>query len=156
MQITITHCEDTMLSFTQLNEQNNKIKELSSVLNYLIENKEMCNKDTTCDLFLEFAEKVTDHLYLEEKEVYRHLLNHDDLKVRKTVNDFFSGSIEIKRVFNEYLGQWCKNKKLRVIQHDKFVKDTHEMFSLVLNRIDAETNILYPVIKDVLGDKIAA
>ena len=116
----------------------------------------MCNKDATCDLFLEYAEKVTDHLYLEEKEVYRHLLNHDDFKVRNTVSGFSSGSIEIKRVFNEYLGQWCKNKKLRVINHDEFVKDTHEMFGLVLDRIDAETNILYPVIKDVLGDKIAA
>ncbi|MCF6191060.1 MAG: hypothetical protein L3J51_11315 [Cocleimonas sp.] len=145
-----------MLSFTQLNEENNKIKELSSVLNYLIENKEMCNKDTTCDLFLKYAEEVTNHLYLEEKEVYRHLLNHNDLKVRNTVNDFFSGSIEIKRVFNEYLGQWCKNKKLRVTKHDEFVADTREMFGLVLNRIDAETNILYPMIKEALGDKIAA
>ena len=145
-----------MLSFTQLNEQNNKIKELSSVLNYLIENKEMCSKEATCDLFLKYAEEVTDHLYLEEKEVYRHLLNHDDLRVRNTVNDFFSGSIEIKRVFNEYLGQWCKNKKLRVTKHTEFVEDTHQMFGLVLNRIDAESNILYPMIKDVLGDKIAA
>ncbi len=145
-----------MLSFTQLNEQNNKIKELSSVLNYLIENKEMCSKETTCDLFLNYAEQVTDHLYLEEKEVYRHLLNHEDLKVRKTVNDFFSGSIEIKRVFNEYLGQWCKNKRLRVTKHTEFVEDTHQMFDLVLNRIDAETNILYPTIKNVLGNKIAA
>jgi hypothetical protein len=145
-----------MLSFTELNEQNNKIKELSSVLNYLIDNKEMCNTETTCDLFLKYAEEVTNHLYLEEKEVYRHLLNHDDLKVRNTVNDFFSGSIEIKRVFNEYLGQWCKQKKLRVARHEEFVKDTHEMFGLVLNRVDAETKILYPMIKEVLGDKIAA
>ena len=145
-----------MLSFTQLNEQNNKIKELSSVLNYLIENKEMCNKEATCDLFLKYAEEVTDHLYLEEKEVYCHLLNHEDLKVRNTVNDFFSGSIEIKRVFNEYLGQWCKNKKLRVTKHTEFVEDTHQMFGLVLNRIDAESNILYPMIKDILGGKIAA
>lgn len=145
-----------MLSFTQLNEQNNKIKELSSVLNYLIKSKEMCSKEATCDLFFKYAEEVTDHLYLEEKEVYRHLLNHEDLKVRNTVNDFFSGSIEIKRVFNEYLGQWCKNKKLRITKHSEFVDDTHQMFELVLNRIDAETNILYPTIKDVLGDKIAA
>ncbi len=145
-----------MLSFTQLNEQNNKIKELSSVLNYLIENKEMCNKETTCDLFLQYAEQVTDHLYLEEKEVYRHLLNHEDLKIRNTVKDFFSGSIEIKRVFNEYLGTWCKNKKLRVIRHGQFVAETHQMFDLVLDRINAETNILYPVIREVLGDKVAA
>ena len=116
----------------------------------------MCSKEATCDLFFKYAEEVTDHLYLEEKEVYRHLLNHEDLKVRNTVNDFFSGSIEIKRVFNEYLGQWCKNKKLRTTKHSEFVEDSHQMFELVLNRVDAETNILYPTIKEVLGDKIAA
>ena len=145
-----------MLSLTQLNEQNSKIKELSSVLSYLIKNKEMCHKEITCDLFLQYADEVSNHLYLEEKEVYRHLLNHNDLKVRNTVNDFFSGSIEIKRIFNEYLGQWCKNKKLRVIKHAQFVEETHQMFGLVSNRIEAESSILYPMIEDILGDKIAA
>jgi len=145
-----------MVSVTQLNEQNSNIKELSSVLRYLIENKEMCNANVTCDLFLQYAEKVTDHLYLEEKEVYRHLLNHQDIKVKNTTSDFFSGSIEIKRVFNEYLGRWCKNKKLRVIKHDEFVEDSYEIFDLVLNRVNAETDILYPMVKEVLHDTVAA
>ena len=145
-----------MLSVSKLNEQNNKIEELSKVLGYLIKDKEMCNSSTTCDLFMQFTEEVTDHLYLEEKEVYLHLLNHEDSKVRNTASDFFSGSIEIKRVFNEYLGRWCKNKVLRVKRHDEFTQDSKEIFDLVMNRIRAETNILYPVIKEVMSTKLAA
>ena len=145
-----------MISVSELSQQNEKIKELSAVLQYLIENKEMCNSKITCDLFMTYAEEVVDHLYVEEKEVYRHLLNHADPKVKNTTKDFFSGSIEIKRVFNEYLGRWCKNKTLRVVRHGEFVKDSHEIFDLVLNRIDAETNVLYPMVKDILEDNIAA
>jgi len=145
-----------MTNITQLNQQNTKIKELSSVLHYLIKNKEMCNAEITCDLFMKYAEDVTDHLYLEEREVYRHLLNHNDPKVKKTTTDFFSGSIEIKKVFNEYLGSWCKDKKLRVLKHEEFVKDSEEIFDLVLNRVNAETTILYPMIMDVLGEDLAA
>jgi len=136
-----------MISIEKLNEQNSKIKELSSVLSYLFESKEMCNTEATCDLFLQYAEQVVDHLYVEEKEVYRELLNHDDAKVKNTTNDFFSGSIEIKRIFNEYVGRWCKNKQLRVIKHPEFMQDSKEIFDLVLNRIEAETTILYPMVQ---------
>ena len=145
-----------MISITELNQQNNDIKELSSVLQYLIESKDMCNAKVTCDLFLKYTEDVVDHLYLEEKDVYRHLLNNEDLKVKNTTKDFFSGSIEIKRVFNEYLGRWCKHKTLRVTKHDEFVDDSHEIFDLVLKRIDAESNVLYPMMQEVLRDRIAA
>ena len=145
-----------MLSVSELNEQNNKITELTKVLGYLIKDKEMCNAETTCDLFMKYTEEVTDHLYLEEKEVYRHLLNHDDNNVRKTASDFFSGSIEIKRMFNEYLGRWCKNKVLRVKKHDEFTQDSKEVFELVMNRITAETEILYPVVRASMADKLAA
>lgn len=145
-----------MIKIEQLNKQNFKIKELSSVLEYLIKNKEMCNTETTCDLFMDYAEQVTDHLYLEEREVYRYLLNNEDVSVRNITKDFFSGSIEIKKVFNEYLGRWCKNKKLRVIKHQEFIKDSEEIFNLVLNRVDAETQILYPMVRQALGEKMAA
>ncbi len=145
-----------MVSISQLDQQNKKITELSSVLRYLIENKEMCNSDVTCDLFLDYADKVVDHLYLEEKEVYRHLLNHQDAKVKNTTRGFFEGSLEIKRVFNQYLGRWCKNKKLRVIRHAEFVTESHEMFDLVLDRVNAETTILYPLVQEYVSDRIAA
>jgi succinate dehydrogenase flavin-adding protein (antitoxin of CptAB toxin-antitoxin module) len=145
-----------MTNVSELNTQNAKIKELSSVLQYLISNKEICNTQVTCDLFLDYAEQVTNHLYLEEKDVYRYLLNHTDKQVRNTTHDFFSGSIEIKRVFNEYLGRWCRNKKLRVIKHAEFLQDSKEIFELVLNRIHAETTILYPMIEEILDEKVAA
>ena len=78
-----------MTNILELNTQNSKIKELSSVLQYLISNKEMCNTQVTCDLFLDYAEQVTNHLYLEEKDVYGHLLNHSDIQVRNTSNASF-------------------------------------------------------------------
>ncbi len=145
-----------MTKIPELKTQNLKIKELSRVLEYLISNKEMCNTQVTCDLFLDYAEQVTHHLYLEEKDVYGHLLNHHDSQIRNTSNDFFSGSIEIKRVFNEYLGRWCRNKKLRVIKHQEFLQDSKDIFELVLNRVNAETTILYPMIEDALDEKVAA
>ena len=112
----------------------------------------MCNTEVTCDLFLQYAEQVVDHLYIEEKEVYSELLTHDDIKVKNIINDFFSGSIEMKRVFNQYVGRWCKNKQLRVTKHTEFVQDSKEIFELVLNRIDAETKILYPMIQATLKE----
>ncbi len=145
-----------MVSISQLDQQNSKITELSSVLRYLIENKEMCNSEVTCDLFLDYADRVVDHLYLEEKEVYRHLLNHSDSQVKNTTHNFFEGSLEIKRVFNQYLGRWCKNKKLRITKHAIFVQETHEMFDLVQDRINAETTILYPLVREFVSDQIAA
>jgi hypothetical protein len=145
-----------MISISQPDKQNNKITELSGVLRYLIENKEMCNSEVTCDLFLNYADQVVDHLYLEEKEVYRHLLNHRDLRAKNTTRDFFEGSLEIKKIFNQYLGRWCKNKKLRITKHAEFVQDTHEMFDLVQNRINAETTILYPLVREFVSDQIAA
>lgn len=145
-----------MLNVTELNSQNEKIKEITKVLNYLILNKEMCSTETTCDLFMKYTEEVTDHLYQEEKEIYLHLLNHEDPKVKNTASDFFSGSIEIKRVFNEYLGRWCKQKMLRVNKHDDFVKDSQEVFDLVMSRVNAESDILYPIVKNVVTDKLAA
>jgi len=139
-----------MISITQLNNQNIKIRELSDVLSYLFKNKEMCNTDVTCDIFLQYAEQVVDHLYIEEKEVYRELLTHDDIKVKNTTNDFFSGSIAIKRIFNEYVGRWCKNKKLRITKHAEFIQDSQEIFELVLKRVEAETNILYPMLETAM------
>jgi len=145
-----------MLSIKQLNNQNENIKELSGVLEYLIKNKEMCSSKVTCDLFLNYAKEVNDHLQLEEKDVYSPLLNHDDLQIRNTVVDFFNGSLEIKRIFNTYLTTWCKNETLRVRKHDEFVQETREIFGLVSNRLNAESTILYPTVIDALSDQVAA
>lgn len=138
-----------MVSFDELNRQNDKITELSNVLSYLIDDRAVCDTSVTCDLFFEYVDRVRQHLEVEEKELYQGLLAHKDNKVCNTARMFLSGSGEIKRVFSQYLKRWCKNKELRINDHDQFVKETREMFELVLRRIEDEVENLYPTVREV-------
>lgn len=145
-----------MVSFTELNQQNDKITELSHVLGYLINDRAICDTSITCDLFFEFVEKVREHLELEERELYQALLTHRANKVCTTANRFLSGSGEIKRVFKQYLKRWCNKKELRIADHDKFVSETQEMFQLILKRIEDEVEHLYPTVRKVQAELQAA
>jgi len=145
-----------MISFKELNEQNQKITELSKVLNLLISDRSICDTDTTCDLFFEYINQVKEHLDVEERELYRELLTHSDMEVKNTATKFLSGSGEIKKVFKQYVKRWCRNKQLRIKDHDRFISETHEMFEMVLDRIVHETEYFYPVVRSVYGEKMAA
>ena len=145
-----------MISFKELNEQNQKITELSRVLNLLISDRSICDTDTTCDLFFDYIAKVKEHLDVEERELYRELLTHSDMEVKNTATKFLSGSGEIKKVFKQYVKRWCRNKQLRIKDHDRFIAETHEMFEMVLDRIVHETEYFYPVVRSVYGEKMAA
>ncbi|MEZ5452231.1 MAG: hypothetical protein R3E93_05325 [Thiothrix sp.] len=138
-----------MISFNELNAQNDKITELSNVLSYLIDDRAVCDTSVTCELFFDYADRVRMHLDVEERELYQALLSHKDNKVCNTARMFLSGSGEIKRVFSQYLKRWCKNKELRIKDHAQFVKETREMFELVLRRIEDEVERLYPTVRDV-------
>ena len=66
-----------------------------------------------------------------------------------TADRFLSGSVEIKRIFAAYLKDWCDERKreLKIADHAAFVEDTNQMFGLVLDRIQRETENLYPLIR---------
>ncbi|MBU0654617.1 MAG: hypothetical protein KJ914_05715 [Gammaproteobacteria bacterium] len=138
-----------MILFAQLHEQNDKITELSNVLSYLIDDRLICDTTVTCELFFQYVDRVREHLDMEERELYQTLLAHRENKVRITANMFLAGSGEIKRVFSQYLKRWCKDKELRIKDHDQFVKETREMFELVLRRIEDEVEHLYPTVREV-------
>lgn len=145
-----------MIGFEELNKQNHKIAELAKVLSYVIEDRSICDTDVTCDLFFDFADKVKTHLDLEDKELYQALLTHRETRVKNTANRFLSGSNEIKRVFGQYLKRWCKNKSLRIRDHDRFIQETNEMFELIMQRIVDETEHLYPTVREVRAELRAA
>ncbi len=145
-----------MITFAQLNEQNHRITELSNVVSRLITERTLCDNKITCDLFFRYVGMVKDHLDIEEKALYTYLLTHEEPKVKNTANMFLSGSAEIRRVFNQYLHRWCHEHELRVKDHGEFVRDTQDMFKLVLKRIEDETEHLYPLVRRVAGDRIAA
>ena len=144
-----------MIPFNELNTQNHQISELSKVLSVLIEDREICDTQIVCDLFLRYTDKVMAHMDLEDKVLYSGLLAHPDRKINATASRFLEGAKEIKRIFRQYVAKWCA-KGLHIYNHSMFVKETKEMFQLVLDRIQAETEQLYPLVRDYEHGKLAA
>jgi hemerythrin-like domain-containing protein len=138
-----------MVTFEQLNVQNDKITQLSNVLVQLIPDHSMCDNPVTAELFFRYVDHVKAHLDVGDRHLYASLLTHRDQSIKHTASLFLSGSGEIKRVFEEYLHRWCNNDELRIRNHDSFVKETEDMFRLVLRRIEDETEHLYPLLREV-------
>ncbi len=148
-----------MITFEQLHNDNHKITELSNVFLYLVAERSMCDTEIACNVFFDYVEKVKDHLEMVDKHLYTKLLNSPDQAVRQKADRFMSGSQEIKRLFKGYLSKWSSpaQHSLRVRNHKKFVKETQDMMEIVLDRIQRETEHLYPLVRKVTGnDRIAA
>ncbi len=144
-----------MLTYEDLNKQNDRITELSNVLNVLLADRGLCDAQVTCDLFFDFVDRVKEHLELQNKHVYRQLLNQSDPRARNMAANFMSGENEIKRVFSTYLKKWCskRGKELRIGDYDAFAVETEEMFNLVLDRIQSESEKLFPMVREVTGER---
>ena len=119
----------------------------------------MCDTACACDLFFEFKERVREHIELVDQKLCGKLISYPDQTIKNTADRFLSGSTEIKKIFSDYVKDWCsdKDRTLTISDHDAFVKETQEMFALVLDRIQRETEHLYPLIRKLGdGDKLAA
>ena len=144
-----------MVAFTQLYTQNDKITELSNVFRYLIQDRAMCDTRIACDVFFDYSKQVKEHMELVDRDLCGRLISHPDQAVKNTADRFLSGSSEIKRIFADYLKEWCSHRKgeLTIGDHSAFVQDTNEMFDLVLDRIQRETEHLYPLIRKLEGSE---
>lgn len=142
-----------MITYDQLYAQSHEITELTNVLRYLLNDRSMCDTQTCCDLFYRFGEKMQAHLDSVD-QTYATLLNSHDDRARKIADKFMGGTQEIKRIFTQYTKSWCERHKprLHIADHDTFIKDTQRMFDIILNRIQDETEQLYPLIRQIKGD----
>ena len=141
-----------MISYKELNEQNHRITELSNVMRYLLKDRSMCDTDTCCELFHRYVDQVQEHIDTVEKNMYSDLLRSSDEHANNTVKNFMSGSVEVKKIINEFTKQWCPVKStgvLKIKDHDEFLEDTDRMFDLVLQRILDETEHLYPLVRNI-------
>lgn len=145
-----------MVSFSELHTQNHKITELSKVLLHIISERSLCDTDVTCDIFFDYTTKVKAHLDQEERELYRDLLTHSDSEVKATATKYLSGSADIKRILKSYLKHWCRNKNLRIKDHEKFVRESEDIFNLINDRISDEVENFYPMIRQINGNQMAA
>ena len=144
-----------MLTYDDLNKQNDRITELSNALSLLLSDRLLCDSTVTCDLFFEYVDRVKEHLELQDKHIYRKLLTKADPEVRNLATNFMSGGVEIKKVFATYLKKWCskRGKELSIRDYEIFARETEEMFELVLDRIQLESEKLFPMVREVTGER---
>lgn len=148
-----------MISYDELHAQNHSITELSNVLRYLFKERSMCDTGACCELFNRYTEKVQEHIDVVDRNLYSKLLTHDDHDIQHLAKNFMSGSQEIKKIMASYIKTWCPKKKtdtLAIAEHDRFLKESEEMFDLILERIQNETEKLYPLVRELSGEKARA
>ena len=139
-----------MSAYSDLNEEIHHITELSNILQYLFNDRSMCDTRTCCDLLNKYMKLVKDHFDFVEKNLYSDLLKDSDQKANTIANNFMSGSVEIKRIIKDFAKQWCGAKyseSLRIKDHAKFLEETQTLFELILQRIQDETEHLYPMVR---------
>ncbi len=143
-----------MTTYEELHEQNHRITELSNVLRYLFEDRSMCDTGSCCDLFYRYMELVKEHIDVVDRDMYSDLLKSPDKNINNVAKNFMSGSIEVKKILKDFTKQWCdaksKKKSLKINSHEQFLDDTDELFNIVLDRIQDETEHLYPLVRSLV------
>jgi len=143
-----------MITYDELHNENHSITELSNILLYLFRERSMCDTDTCCELFHRYTDKVKQHIDMVDENLYSKLLTHDDHEIQKLARNFMSGSLEIKRIINSYMKQWCPRQKagLTIADYECFRQESEDMFELILARIQNETEKLYPLVRELTGE----
>lgn len=110
----------------------------------------MCDTETANSLFCETLKKIDEHLEMVD-QLYPKLLTTKEAKAQNAAKSFMSGGIELKRIISDYKKAWFAKhrQELRVNNHPQFIKDTGELFEIVLSRIEDETEHLYPLVRAV-------
>jgi len=144
-----------MANFEKLHTQIHEITERNNVFRFLIQDRLMCDNRITRDIFSDYVKLVREHMEQVDRDFCRRLLLNEAQSVRNTADRFLSGSSEIKRIFSQYLKKYCseRSKDLRIKDYDAFVADTNHMFDLVLDRIQRETEHLYPLVRRLESQK---
>lgn len=136
-----------MISYEELNSQIHKITELSNVLRYLVEDRAMCDTYTCCELFHRYVGYIRTHIDMVERNIYPHILTSGNQQAINSVGNFMNGSQEVKRIMKQYTRNWCRDKSstLDVGDHPAFIKETDKFFDVMLQRLQDETEKLYPL-----------
>lgn len=143
-----------MVTYDELYTESDKITELVNILEVLLNDRRLCDSVVTCELFMRYADKVKKHLEVSDFDIYQQLLRSSDEAAHNMANKFMSGTREIKLIFKGYLKRRCRKDRTTLVihNHDEFLKETNEMFEMVLNRLQDEAEHLYPFVRQLTGD----
>ena len=140
-----------MAIFTKLHEEIHEITEKNNVFRYLIQDRLMCDTKIAQCIFFDYVKLVRNHMEKVDRDFCRRLLTHESQTMRNSADRFLAGSSEIKRIFAAYLKQYAVERhcELRIKDYQTFVEDTNQMFDMVLDRIQRETEHLYPLMRSL-------
>ena len=105
------------------------------------------NAKTAYELICDLGTKVRAHLAEEDRTIYPTLLIHEDPRVKSIAWGFISGEKPLRKVFDDYHKRWLKNCDFNFTEG--FLKETHEFFDMVAQRIDREEQILVPKLLEI-------
>ncbi len=148
-----------MIDLSTLHEQNHKLTELSNVFVYLAHDRALCDTDTACQLFFDYGKRLQEHLGPVDQLVKKHLLAHTDPRTINLARKLVADSSLLRFNCSKYMQRWSEagKERFRIADHEAFVCETEELFALVLDRIQRETEYLYPLLRQVEGgDRRAA
>lgn len=151
-----------MITYEQLHAQNHKITELSNVLSQLLKERSLCDNGECCSIFSSYMDQVNQHMEAVDRNLYSELLLSEDSNLNNTAKSFMEGSVEVKRIMKQYVSKWCNRADKRFTfgkngQHyDKFIEDSEFMFIVILDRIQKETEGLYPLVRHLQAQQKVA
>lgn len=107
----------------------------------------MCDTRTCCELFHRYMDIVKAHIDMVERSIYPLILTSGDQRAINSVSNFMNGSQEVKRILKQFTRNWCRSQyeTLKVNNHQEFIQDSDRLFDLMLQRLQDETEKLYPL-----------
>ncbi len=88
-----------------------RLAQPNNVFRYLIQDRLMCDTRIARDIFSGYVNLVREHMEQVDRDLCSRLLSHEVQTVRNTADRFLSGSSEIKRIFADYLRQYCSDRR---------------------------------------------
>jgi len=144
-----------MISYEQLHAQNHKITELSNLLSHVLTERTLCDNGECCRLFSNYMKEVNEHMEAVDRNLYSELLLSEDLRINNRARSFIQGTVEIRRILKQYVTKWCNKTGKHFIfdepehNYQEFLDDSNAMFAIILDRIEKETEGLYPLVHEL-------
>jgi len=148
-----------MTSYEELHAQNHKITELSNLLGHVLTERTLCDNGECCHLFSKYMAEVNQHMDVVDRNLYSELLLSEDVKLNNTAKSFMNGTVEIRRIMKQYVSKWCNKTDNRFAfgrkdkDYEQFLEDSNQMFSIILDRIQKETEGLYPLVRQLQDEQ---
>ena len=140
-----------MIDLSELHAQNHRLTEISNVLLYLARDRALCDTDTARQLFLDYVKESQQHLERVDRLVKKRMLAASDPCTQNLARKITADSSFLRHTIQDYRAHWSdeRQKPMHIRDHHDFVSDTRDLFDLFLDRIQRETELLYPLLRNL-------